>query len=143
MVKKHSVSDTARTASLADLRCWPGDGVFGMKPNSGSDALPTTSLPEDFSGKIGSYSEVGIPTSADSHCLRNGWRGSAGQVRRRQLSPHRTTGKIFSRLSSKPTSTFFLLGRISTLGSAGGFYAGQARPGSDAGQESNPVPRQD
>ena len=24
-----------------------------------------------------------------------GWRGSAGQVRRRQLSPHRTTGKIF------------------------------------------------
>ena len=37
MVKKHSVSDTART-SLADLRRWPGDGVFGMKPNSGSDA---------------------------------------------------------------------------------------------------------
>ena len=62
--------------------------------------------------------------------------GYAGQVRRNfgQLSPHRTTGKIFSRLSSKPTtSTFFLLGRISTLGSAGG-YAGQARPGFYAGQ---------
>ena len=42
MVKKHSVSDTARTASLADLRRWPGDGVFGMKPNSGSDALPAS-----------------------------------------------------------------------------------------------------
>ena len=40
MVKKHSVSDTARTASLTDLRRWPGNGVFGMKPNSGSDALP-------------------------------------------------------------------------------------------------------
>ena len=39
MVKKHSVSDTARTASLTNLRRWPGDGVFGQK------------------------SEVGIPTS--------------------------------------------------------------------------------
>ena len=61
--KKHSVSGTARTASLTDLRRWPGNGVFGMKPNSGSDALPAASLPEDFSGKIGSYSEVGKPTS--------------------------------------------------------------------------------
>ena len=52
--KKHSVSDTARTASLTDLWRWPGDGFFGMKPNSGSDALPIASLPEDFSGKIGS-----------------------------------------------------------------------------------------
>ena len=52
--KKHSVSDTARTASLTDLRRWPGDGFFGMKPNSGSDALPIASLPGDFSGKIGS-----------------------------------------------------------------------------------------
>ena len=52
--KKHSVSDTARTASLTDLRRWPGDGFFGMKPNSGSDALPIASLPQDFSGKIGS-----------------------------------------------------------------------------------------
>ena len=43
--KKHSVSDTARR--------WPGDGFFGMKPNSGSDALPIASLPQDFSGKIG------------------------------------------------------------------------------------------
>ena len=52
--KKHSVSDTARTALLTDLRRWPGDGFFGMKPNSGSDALPIASLPQDFSGKIGS-----------------------------------------------------------------------------------------
>ena len=34
-MKKHSGSDTARTASLTDLRRWPGDGFFGMKPNSG------------------------------------------------------------------------------------------------------------
>ena len=52
--KKHYVSDAARTASLTDLRRWPGDGFFGLKPNSGSDALPIASLPEDFSGKIGS-----------------------------------------------------------------------------------------
>ena len=32
--KKHSGSDAARTASLPDLRRWPGDAFFGMKPNS-------------------------------------------------------------------------------------------------------------
>ena len=52
-----------------------------------------------------------------------GWRGSAGQVRRNfgQLSPHRTTGNCFSRLSAwTTTSTFFLLGRIHLgAGSAG------------------------
>ena len=37
--KKHYVSDAARTASLTDLRRWPGDEFFGQK------------------------SEVGIPTS--------------------------------------------------------------------------------
>ena len=43
-----------RQSWLPDLRRWPGDGFFGMKPNSGSDALPVASLPQDFSGKIGS-----------------------------------------------------------------------------------------
>ena len=49
--KKHSLSDTARTASLTDLRRWPGDGFFGMKPNSGSDAMGSASLPELVSSR--------------------------------------------------------------------------------------------
>ena len=39
MVKKHSVSDTARTASLTNLRRWPGDGVFGQKKRSRNSDL--------------------------------------------------------------------------------------------------------
>ena len=34
--KKHSGSDAARTASLPDLRRWPGDGFFGKIPKSES-----------------------------------------------------------------------------------------------------------
>ena len=35
--KKHSVSDAARTASLTDLRRWPGDGILGKKQSRNSD----------------------------------------------------------------------------------------------------------
>ena len=98
MVKKHSVSDTARTASLTNLRRWPGNGVFGMKPNSGSDALPTASLPEDFFGQ------------------------------NRKLKRSRKTDLGVER-SGNPD-----LGKKNPdLGA--GSDAGQARPGSDAGQE--------
>ena len=39
MVKKHSVSDVARTASLTDLRRWPSDGFFGQNTEVG---IPTS-----------------------------------------------------------------------------------------------------
>ena len=56
-----------------------------------SDALPPRRFRRIFRAKSEATaksekptsvsSEVGIPTLADSHCLRNCWRGSAGQAR--------------------------------------------------------------
>ena len=52
MVKKHSVSEAARTASLTDLRRWPGDGFFGQNSEIG---IPTSvgeqSRNSDFGGR--------------------------------------------------------------------------------------------
>ena len=55
--KKHSVSDAARTASLTDLRRWPGDGFLGKKQSRNSDfggRIPT-------SGGAGSVLEASMP----------------------------------------------------------------------------------
>ena len=54
-----------------------------------------------------------------------------------QSSPHRTTGFFFSVVGLDDNLDIFFAGKNLDLGvgSAGGFYAGQALPGSDAGQE--------
>ena len=100
--KKHSVSDTARTASLTDLRRWPGDGFFGVKPNSGSDALPIASRPQDFSGK-NAKSENRPRCRAKSES-RPWWK-----------NPDLGAGLAGG----------FYAGQVARWG---GFYAGQARP---------------
>ena len=73
---------------------------------------------EFVTGHVGFFPTC--PTAGSASGLRAsmsaGWRGSAGQVRRNfgQLSPHRTTGNCFSRLSAwTTTSTFFFAGKNS------------------------------
>ena len=69
MVKKHSVSDTARTALLTDLRRWPGDGFFGKIPKS--ESRPWWKNPDLGAGSAGLRRRAG---AAGRLCQAGMWR---------------------------------------------------------------------
>ena len=123
--KKHSVSDTARTASLTDLRRWPGDGFFGMKPNSGSDAMGSASLPQDFGQnrklKRSRKTDLGVERSRNPDLG-----GRIPTLARAWQAP--MPGRFAETVGLDDSFEKKILGRIPTWAWQGS-DAGQARPG--------------
>ena len=78
--KKHSVSDATRTASLTDLRRWPGDWFFGQNTDGG--ALSKFLAQRAAAGRRGREASMPGRRRVRYRSLRvSGWRGSnAGQV---------------------------------------------------------------
>ena len=108
--------------------CHSRIGFFGMKPNSGSNALPIASLPQDFSGKIEAKAKLeNLPRCRAKAESRPCWKNpDLGAAQARQAGNCR----IRRQFRKKE-----FLGRIPTLARAWqGSNAGQVARGSWASQ---------
>ena len=129
-MKKHSVSDAARTASLTDLRRWPGDGFFGKIPKS--ESRPRWKNPDLGAGSAGWR----LRCRAGSPKLSGSDAGQVARVRRnfRQWSTGQLE-KFFEVVGLDDNLEFFFCWEESRPWRGLGSDAGQARPGFYAGQE--------
>ena len=107
MVKKHSVSDAARTASLTDLRRWPGDGFFGKIPKS--ESRPRWKNPD-----------LGVARARQAGGF------DAGQLARARQAAGSDAGQVRRNCRIRRQFRFFFAGKNPDLGA--GSDAGQARP---------------